>query len=525
MRMGDEEDGPWLTVSATEGEKSRLCKVVEDLEPGQSYSFQLRGLNQHGKGQPSEVVEVTTLCDVPPPPSQPVLVQESPFSLLVSWSAPERDNGSEVLEYCLQMRSSGLSEWRSASGRTKETQVLVQGCDPATIYDFRVRARNAEGWSEWSDESMMETLPPPAPDPPQWRIWHVTHNSATLCWMHAQLSVSSYEVQRLRGEQWVTLMEAENVVAEQLQRFQSELKESRLDDGSKDATNSDRRPPVIAFTKQCLQSNSEYVFRVAAKNDGGVSFSSPLRVYTEEVGWGRSLTDAELSKLRELCTVCEDPQCFEKLAGALFDSDSLWALSRSELSDLLERLAIRPRDRQRLKRALAPLPLPPSKPVRTQVTCNSVGCTWEPGAAEGQEPQSVVAYVVQWQARGGGERWEQMQCGACHGTITDLQESTEYVVRVAACSEPRGQGPWSAEGVFRTPPAVCDDAQLTGWTRAALRDRDYADRIAAQLYYDEWTLEALKPLSEARLFDTLTKMKVKEGAVYALMHQLKTVTA
>lgn len=338
VRQGeDEEDAAWFTVNATEteGGQARLCKVVEDLEPGQSYSFQLRGLNQHGPGPPSEAVEVTTLCDIPPPPSQPVLVEESPFSLLVSWSAPERDNGSEVIEYCLQLRSSGeQEEWRRVTGSMKdkamaETQMLVPGLEPGTIYDVRVRARNAEGWSEWSDESMMETLPPPPPDPPQWRIWHVTHSSVTLCWMHHQRAVSSYEVQRMRGEQWVTLMEAEEVIAEQLQRCQAELQE-QLDQQEEAspanapkhpardtlaANNADRRPPVISFTKRSLQSNTEYVFRVAAKNDGGVSFSAPLRVYTEEGSWGKGLTDGELSKLRELCNVCEDATCFEKLAG------------------------------------------------------------------------------------------------------------------------------------------------------------------------------------------------------------------
>eukprot|EP00961_Rhodomonas_salina_P112991 1520149-Rhodomonas_salina.3 len=45
VRQGeDEEDAAWFTVNATEteGGQARLCKVVEDLEPGQSYSFQLR---------------------------------------------------------------------------------------------------------------------------------------------------------------------------------------------------------------------------------------------------------------------------------------------------------------------------------------------------------------------------------------------------------------------------------------------------------------------------------------------------
>lgn len=76
--------------------------------------------------------------------------------------------------------------------------MLVPGLEPGTIYDVRVRARNAEGWSEWSDESMMETLPPPPPDPPQWRIWHVTHSSVTLCWSVAALARCPYAAARCR---------------------------------------------------------------------------------------------------------------------------------------------------------------------------------------------------------------------------------------------------------------------------------------------------------------------------------------
>jgi len=55
------------------------------------------------------------------------------------------------------------------------------------VYHFRVRAKNALGYSEWSDESMFETLPPPPPEPPLACSVLATHNSVTINWLHNQV--------------------------------------------------------------------------------------------------------------------------------------------------------------------------------------------------------------------------------------------------------------------------------------------------------------------------------------------------
>lgn len=114
---GSKSDGQWQTITAVEtgDEKERLCYVVEDLEPGKEYAFQVRALNQNGPGDETEPLKVAVKCDVPPPPAQPESSEQSSDSILLNWRPPARDNGSEVVSYYLQMRKDGDEDWADVS--------------------------------------------------------------------------------------------------------------------------------------------------------------------------------------------------------------------------------------------------------------------------------------------------------------------------------------------------------------------------------------------------------------------------
>ena len=185
----DDEEGSWQTINAVEtgDEKERLCYVVEDLEPEQEYSFEVRALNQNGPGDSTEALKVMIKCDVPPPPAQPESSEQTSDSILLSWRPPARDNGSDILSYYLQMRQLREEEWTTVSEEITSTSVEVKCTESRTAYHFRVRAKNALGYSEWSDESMFETLPPPPPEPPVAVSVMVTHNSVTINWPHSQV--------------------------------------------------------------------------------------------------------------------------------------------------------------------------------------------------------------------------------------------------------------------------------------------------------------------------------------------------
>ena len=183
----------WQTITAVEtgDEKERLCYVVENLEPGKEYAFQVRALNQNGPGEETEPLKVAVKCDVPPPPAQPDSSEQTSDSILLNWRPPPRDNGSAVTGYYLQMRQDGEEDWSTVSEEITSTSVYVSSLLPRTVYHFRVRAKNALGYSEWSDESMVETLPPPPPDPPVAVSVLATHNSVTLNWPHHQVGLAA----------------------------------------------------------------------------------------------------------------------------------------------------------------------------------------------------------------------------------------------------------------------------------------------------------------------------------------------
>lgn len=57
--------------------------------------------------------------------------------------------------------------------------------------------------------------------------------------------------------------------------------------------------------------------------------------------------------------------------------------------------------------------------------------------------------------------------------------------------------------------------------RGALNTSHYADKVAAQLFEEQWNIEVLKRMSSNDLTSVLRKMHVKEGAVHAIMQAFK----
>jgi hypothetical protein len=120
----------------------------------------------------------------------------------------------------------------------------------------------------------------------------------------------------------------------------------------------------------------------------------------------------------------------------------------------------------------------------------------------------------------GAREWEEVRCGTAGCRLVGLEPGTEYAVRVAAVNEPRGAGPWSEETLCRTLDVECRDEALRRLLRATLTTPDYADRVAARLYHEQWSLETLRPLAPEGLEAVLRRLGVREGAVYAIGRRL-----
>ncbi|XP_053469942.1 myosin light chain kinase, smooth muscle-like isoform X2 [Ictalurus furcatus] len=91
------------------------------------------------------------------PASCPFVSQLTPSSLVLSWSGPSYDGGSPIADYVVEMQSFGPAEsgdWTVLTSECKDTTYRVRsGLDAQGEYRFRVRACNAVGVSDPSEES------------------------------------------------------------------------------------------------------------------------------------------------------------------------------------------------------------------------------------------------------------------------------------------------------------------------------------------------------------------------------------
>eukprot|EP00850_Spirogloea_muscicola_P004133 SM000017S02873 [mRNA] locus=s17:782615:788035:+ [translate_table: standard] len=84
--------------------------TVGRLQPFTSYAFRIQAINKEGAGPFSHPTVVITAAAAPSAPHPPQIVDISNSTLLLQWEEPERDNGSALKGFVLQMaRPAGMT--------------------------------------------------------------------------------------------------------------------------------------------------------------------------------------------------------------------------------------------------------------------------------------------------------------------------------------------------------------------------------------------------------------------------------
>jgi len=96
------------------------------------------------------------LVDPPGQPSAPVVKDKSTSSVTLSWTPPEKDGGSPIKGYIVEVQDEGSHEWRRIN--TPEKLILsnsytVSGLKENKKCRFRIVAVNAAGESEPSQRT------------------------------------------------------------------------------------------------------------------------------------------------------------------------------------------------------------------------------------------------------------------------------------------------------------------------------------------------------------------------------------
>ncbi|KAK7939768.1 hypothetical protein WMY93_003094 [Mugilogobius chulae] len=152
------------------------------LKPETVYVFRLTAQTRKGWGEAAEALVVTTEKRArPQPTSRPVVPQQNVQArkVLLSWE-PGSDGLSPVRYYTVQYRELPDSNWtvHSASVSHETNSYIVDRLKPFTSYQFRVKATNDIGDSEYSQESEAITTLQDVPDKPP-TILAVTPHTTT----------------------------------------------------------------------------------------------------------------------------------------------------------------------------------------------------------------------------------------------------------------------------------------------------------------------------------------------------------
>uniref|UniRef100_A0AAQ5XY70 Sidekick cell adhesion molecule 2b n=1 Tax=Amphiprion ocellaris TaxID=80972 RepID=A0AAQ5XY70_AMPOC len=142
--------------------------TVTGLKPESVYVFRITAQTRKGWGEAAEALVVTTEKRArPQPTSRPMVPQKDVQArqVLLSWE-PGSDGLSPVRYYTVQLRELPESNWtvHSASVNHEASSYIVSRLKPFTSYQFRVKATNDIGDSEYSEESEAITTLQDAPD-------------------------------------------------------------------------------------------------------------------------------------------------------------------------------------------------------------------------------------------------------------------------------------------------------------------------------------------------------------------------
>lgn len=91
------------------------------------------------------------LSDVPSSPAAPEVKDKTKSSITLSWSPPDKDGGSPIKGYIIELHEEGSPDWRRVNPADKlhpSTEITVPDLKEGKKCKFRIYAVNAAGQSE-----------------------------------------------------------------------------------------------------------------------------------------------------------------------------------------------------------------------------------------------------------------------------------------------------------------------------------------------------------------------------------------
>ncbi|KAM4693674.1 myomesin-2 isoform 1-T1 [Discoglossus pictus] len=151
--------GSWQRVNSQIPVRSPRYAVF-DLAEGKSYIFRVIAVNKHGVSEPSEetpAIQAQERLAVPSAPGRILASRNTRTSVVVQFDKPKLEE--ELIGYYIDSSIVGSNHWDHCNHKPiKYNRFVVHGLTSGEKYIFRVKAVNAVGFSENSQESEAITV-------------------------------------------------------------------------------------------------------------------------------------------------------------------------------------------------------------------------------------------------------------------------------------------------------------------------------------------------------------------------------
>ncbi|XP_066093913.1 myomesin-2 [Saccopteryx bilineata] len=146
--------GSWQRVNAQMAVRSPRYAIF-DLAEGKSYVFRVVSANKHGLSDPSEItapIQAQDALVTPSAPGQVLVSRNTKTSVVVEWDRSKCEE--DLLGYYVDCSVAGSNVWEPCNHKPiGYNRFVVHGLTTGEQYVFRVKAVNAVGTSENSQES------------------------------------------------------------------------------------------------------------------------------------------------------------------------------------------------------------------------------------------------------------------------------------------------------------------------------------------------------------------------------------
>ncbi|XP_057691708.1 titin-like [Corythoichthys intestinalis] len=413
-----------------------LCFRCTGLTEGHYYQFRVSAENAAGVGPPSEASDYIKVCDASYPPGPPTnlkVTDHSCSAVSLSWSKSIYDGGAPITGYLVEMKETTDDEWITCTQNTQETKDTIKGLKQNVEYNFRVRAKNANGVGEPVDlpESVVavEKLEPPEVvlDTTLRKIVNVRACST----LRLDVAIKG------RPEPEVQWSKEDGPISE---HAQIEVTGSHTLLMIENVNRNDTGKYVLTVTN-CKGSKSGFInvrvldtpgaptnlqIKDVQRDSVSISWEAPL------VDGGAEILHYTVEKREEarkvftsVCSNCtRNSYKIDNLQEGCFYYFRILAVNEYGSGQAAE-------TNEPVK--VSEVPLPPGKITQDDVTCDSVHLSWEKPDHDGGS--KITCYIVEMLAKG-DDTWKTCsESKSLETVISRLTKGMEYFFRVSAVNE------------------------------------------------------------------------------------------